>query len=390
MRNRYANVACGGMDVHYKFSTLTFRDADARVVVRETLRHEDRKKLREQLSRWPRGVPIVMEASFGWGWVSDEMEKVGLNPQLSNCYKVEQNRKAKGQVKTNRKDADLLSELPFEKGTWWKVWRAPPEVRDRREWMRYRADLVAASTATKNRIHAVFHRHGVFHEFSDLFGGQGRQFLQVLSASGRHAGGVLPEGAREALAGQMRVLMALRAELATVTWRLKGQLQRDALVKRLDGIPGIGLILAHTLAAEIGDIGRCPTQRKLAAYSCLAPQSEDSGEPDPKKPPLGRHLGSRGNLTLKWAFIEAAHGAVRHGGKWRAMFDRVTDGGRKNRGRGYIKVARELVKIVFVIWSRNVTYTETPQPRPGSKRPGGGQEHSRSGTGQPFHPMVQA
>jgi transposase len=280
--------------------------------------------------------------------------------------------------------------LPFEKGSWWKVWRAPPEVRDRREWMRYRADLVGVSTETKNRIHAVFHRHGVFHEFSDLFGGEGRRFLQALSAGGRHAGGVLPEGAREALAGQVRVLMALRAELATVAWRLKGQLQRDPLVKRLDGIPGIGLILAHTLAAEIGDIGRCRTHRKLAAYSCLAPQSEDTGEPDPKRPPLGRHLGSRGNLTLKWAFIEAAHGAVRHGGKWRAMFDRVTDGGRKNRGRGYIKVARELVKIVFIVWSRNVTYTETPRPRPGSERSGGGQEHSRSGTGQPFHPMVQA
>jgi len=390
MRNRYGSVACGGMDVHYKFSTVTFRDAEARVVMRETLRHEDRQKLREQLSRWPKGIPMVMEASFGWGWLSDVMEEVGLVPQLSNCYKVEQHRRAHGLAKTNKKDADLLSELPFDKRPWWHVWRAPPDVRDRREVMRYRAGLVAVSTETKNRIHAVFHRHGVFHEFSDLFGGKGRQFLMELASSGRHAGGVLPCAARDVLAGLVRVLMALRAELATVAWRLKGQLKRDPLVNRLDGIPGIGLILAHTLAAEIGDIKRCPTHRKLAAYSCLAPWSKDTGEPDPKRPPLGRHLGKMGNLTLKWAFIEAAHGAVRHGEKWRAMWDRATRCGSRDRNRGYIKVARELVKIVFIVWSRNVKYTETPPARPGSEGPCSGRKQSRPGTGQPFRPMVQA
>jgi transposase len=331
-----------------------------------------------------------MEASFGWGWLSDLMEEVGLMPQLSNCYKVEQHRKAQGIAKTNKKDADLLSELPFDKKPWWHVWRAPPEVRQRRECMRYRADLVRLSTGTKNRIHAVFHRQGVFYEFSDLFGGQGRRFLRALAVNGRHAGGVLPEAARDALAGHLRVLMALRAELATVTWRLKGQLKRDPLVKRLDGIPGIGLILAHTLAAEIGDIERFATDGKLASYSCLAPQSKDTGEPDPRRAPLGRHLGDRGNLVLKWAFIEAAHGAVRHGGKWRAMWDRATRSGRKDRNRGYIKVARELVRIVHIVWSRNVEYTEAPPPRPGSEGRCGGRRQSRPGTGQPSGAMVQA
>ncbi len=44
-------------------------------------------------------------------------------------------------VKTNDKDADLTSLLPFEATNWWEVWRAPKEVRDRREQMRYRARI---------------------------------------------------------------------------------------------------------------------------------------------------------------------------------------------------------------------------------------------------------
>ena len=53
MKNRYASVVCGGVDVHYKFSTVTFRDAAGRVVAREQLHHADREGLREQLARWP-------------------------------------------------------------------------------------------------------------------------------------------------------------------------------------------------------------------------------------------------------------------------------------------------------------------------------------------------
>jgi len=111
---------------------------------------------------------------------------------------------------------------------------------------------------------------------------------------------------------------------------------------------------------------------------------------------------------LKWAFIEAAHGAVRHGGKWRVPARRdSTDTPTAGRrvvaephlgwGRGYIKVARELVKVVQVVWAKGATYTETPPPRPGS-RPYGpygrrrrkAKRTSRSGTGQPCAAMVGA
>lgn len=390
MKKRYGSVAYGGMDVHRKFSNVTLRDGEGRVVVRERLDHLDRRKLRQHLSWWPKGTPVAMEASFGWPWVSDELAAAGHEPHLSNCYKVEQLRKARGLPKTNKKDADLLSLLPAEPTWWWEVWRAPPQVRDLREWMRHRKSLVAMQTEVKNRVHALFHRHGIFHPFSDLFGCQGRQFLRALGREGRHANGTLPVGTLEALRSDLRVLLALRAELATITWRLRDRLRRDPLTKRLKTIPGIGLVLANVVAAEIGQISRFRDHKALASYACLAPRSDDTGEPDPRRAPLGRHLGDRGNRTLKWAFIVAAHGAVKKGGKWRALFDRHTEGGTKNRGRGYIKVARGLVQVMFVVWSKDVAYTETPPPRPGRRPAKRRRSTSRPGTGQPGVAMVQA
>lgn len=387
---RNAKVAGVGVDVHYKFSQVTMRDAAGRVVGRERVDHADREALRQRLAAWPKAVPVVLEASFGWGWLSDLMEEAGLDPHLANCYKVERMRQARDPAKTNRKDADLLSWLPLEPTRWWEVWRAPPQVRDWREWMRYRADVVQMHVGVKNRVHALCHRHGIFYAFSDLFGAAGRRFLAALCESGRHAGGALPDGAREALRGLVKTSHHLRDLLAETTRHLRGELERDALSRRLMRIPGIGLILAHAIQAEVGDIGRFRHHRALASYACLAPRSVDTGEADPTRAPRGRHLGDRGNRTLKWAFIQAAHGAVRHGGRWRAMFDRHTAGGTRNRGRGYIKVARELAKVVFVVWSRDVDYTETPSPRPGSRAARRHRRTSRPGMGQPDVAMVKA
>ena len=355
MNTMYSTVACIGMDVHYKFSSVTFRDSAGNVVRRERLDHPDRARLQERISHWPPGKPVVLEASFGWGWLSDLMAEAGLDVHLSNCYKVEQMRKARGLVKTNKKDADLTSLLPLEASSWWEVWRAPREVRDLREQMRFRSDLVSLQTIVKNRIHALFHRHGVFHEFSDLFGSKGRVFLMDVFARGLSP---LSPQAQDAFRGQMLLLNHVRKQLASLERLLKKQLGKTPQIRRLKTIDGVGLILAHVLMAEIGHINRFRNHKALASYSLLAPCADDTGQADPTRAPLGRHLGTRGNKTLKWAFIEAAHGAVRHGGRWRAMFDRMTNGGKKDRNRGYIKVARELVKVVYAVWKKDVDYRE--------------------------------
>jgi transposase len=333
-----------------------------------------------------------------------------LDVQLSNCYKVEKMRKARDWVKTNKKDADLLSLLPEEREPWWRIWLAPPDVRDRREWMRYRADLVGVQGQTKSRICAVFHRHGIFHDFSDLFGGKGRAFLAELCREGRHAAGVLPEGALAALRGQVRLLDQIRTQLLEIARRLRKDMEHDELTRRLNTIPGFGQILSNVLKAEIGQIERFGgNHNRLAAYSLLGPRADETGEEDPTKTPLGRHLGHRGNRTLKWTFIEAAHGAVRHGGRFRAMFDRATKGGRMDRNRGYIRVARELVKVVTAVWKNGTSYQEIPPARPGSPQAASAGEQTkpqgrrmnrkqakqffgstRPGTGQLYRPMVPA
>jgi transposase len=375
-----------GLDCHRKFSLATARDRENRKVWRLRLEHKDREALRDCLVSWPAGTPVVLEGSFGWGWLSDELKDAGLEPHLASTRKLAAWRKARGLAKSDRIDSDLLSELwTQQQPRWWEVWLAPPEIRSQREWMRYRMALVGIQTGLKNRIHAVLHRHGILHEYSDVFGGQGRRFLsEVVQDEAR-----LPASGRATLKGYLALLDQVRRQIAQVTRELRRQLVKTAPGQRLRTIPGISWILSYTIVAEVGRIERFRSAKHLASYSLLAPRSDDSAiDPDDQdSPPIGRHVGHAGRRTLKWAWIEAAHGAICRDARMRGIYDRRTDGGKRDRNRGCIAVAHELCRVAYVLWKKDMDYRADRPARPGQRSEKG---NSRPEPGQPVAAMVAA
>ncbi len=358
-----SKIAAVGWDAHRRFSQVTMRDADAKIVGRQRIEHADRSGFREILSRWPAEVPVVIEATFGWGWIVNELIEVGLEPRLASTNKMSAWRKARGLPKSNRLDADLLSEVPFEKTEWWRVWVPPIEVRDARELLRHRMALVKMQTSLKNRMHALLHRHGILHDFSDLFGAGGRRFLQRLVGGADER---LRATGRATLKSELQLLDALRRQIAQATRAFRKRVEADANAKLLMTLPGVSWILAYTLLAEIGDIGRFPNGKHLASYALLAPIAHDSGDKSASAP--GRHVGWIGRDTLKWAYIEAARSAVRCDARFREIFNRRTDNGRRDRNRGYIAVARQMAMVTYSMWRHQQAYSATPPQRPGSEK----------------------
>ena len=80
-------VAQIGLDAHRKFSKVTARGEDNRIVWRERLEHGNRQHLRERLRSWPEGTPVILEGTFGWGWLCNELEAVALKPHLASSRK---------------------------------------------------------------------------------------------------------------------------------------------------------------------------------------------------------------------------------------------------------------------------------------------------------------
>src|SRR5262245_29540863 len=71
--------------------------------------------------------------------------------------------------------------------------------------------------------------------------------------------------------------------------------RRPRYVPLLCTVPGISWVLVYTIAAELGDINRFPSPRKLAGYSGLCPRVYQSGERDLRGP-----LSKQGPRYLRW------------------------------------------------------------------------------------------
>jgi len=85
------------------------------------------------------------------------------------------------------------------------------------------------------------------------------------------------------------------------------RVDRSARFRMLKTVTGIGPILAMTIALEVGDIGRFAGVGEFASYCrCVDSQRLSNGK---KKGEANRKCGNR---YLAWAFMEAAHFAIRN------------------------------------------------------------------------------
>ena len=105
--------------------------------------------------------------------------------------------------------------------------------------------------------------------------------------------------------GQPRLIDDLDRQIDACERALRRLGADHPYVPLLTTIPGIAWVLGYTIAAEIGDIERFASPKKLAGYSGLCPRVHQSGERDRRGP-----LAKNGPKYLRWALIEAAQHAA--------------------------------------------------------------------------------
>jgi len=132
-----------------------------------------------------------VEASGGWYWFVDELERAGLDVRLVNP--LEAKRRMGGKNKTDRLDAKGLATL-LRNGTLPEVWIPPAGLRELRGLMRTRLATRSYTTALGNRIHAALRRYGVMagEPPVDLFAKKNRLHLSVAIGRLRRKHGAPP------------------------------------------------------------------------------------------------------------------------------------------------------------------------------------------------------
>jgi transposase len=190
----------------------------------------------------------------GARFVHDRLELAGWEVEIADAQKV--NGLAPLACKTDRIDAWVLAELA-RRDLVPAIWLPDPRVRAEREHARWRLHLVRHRSSLKQRVHAVLLTHGKPCPVSDLFL-RGRQLLAQLG---------LPEPWQGTIEASLRLIDEPDREISDCERQLRRLGADHRYVPLLCTVPGISWVLAYTIAAEIGDIGRFPTPRKLAGYS---------------------------------------------------------------------------------------------------------------------------
>jgi transposase len=192
-------------------------------------------------------------------------------------------------------------------------------------------------------------KYGLTIEASDPFGVTARaQWREKLEA--------LPPQTHFVSQQLLAQLDFIQSQVETQEKRLRQLLKVTVAMQRLETLPGVGLILAATVALEIGDVGRFASHEHLASYAGTTPRVHASGD----KVRYGR-LRPDVNHYLKWAYVEAANIISLHQEHWKErhvvrLYRRLRD--RKGHTKAIGAVARHLAEASFWVLSRCENYRD--------------------------------
>lgn len=280
-------------------------------------------------------VHACVEMMSGAVWVRDRLESAGWRVEVADARKVKG--LAPLACKTDRVDARVLAEL-CRRDLVPSVWLPSLDDRALRERLKRRMHLVRMRTMARNRIHGLLTQWGLKLSTTRL---RQRDALELLEARG------MPEVWRRSVAEALAVIDLLDERLAPLEGELRPLARVDARVELLETIPGIGPLLGLSIAAEIGDVARFSSSRKLVAYAGLAPKVKQSGQSTRTGP-----LSKAGSKTLRWAAVEAAQQAWRESNPWHRLYrETAKRQGKTNAGKA--AVARKVLLAAWHVLSRN-------------------------------------
>jgi transposase len=282
-------------------------------------------------------VCAVIESMTGARFVHDMLEQAGWAVEIADAQKVKG--LAPLACKTDKIDSRVLATLS-QRDLVPAIWLPDPRVREERELARFRLHLVKHKSALKCRVHSTLINFGKPCPVTDLFGAEGRRLLARLR---------VPEPWRANITASVALIDDLEDQIAEINRRLKAGHAEHPYIPLLMSAPGIGWVLAFTIAAEIGEIERFPSPEKLAGYTGLCPRVNQSGDKD-RRGPLTKH----GPTYLRWALLEATMHALKHPA-YAQRYQRNKRRLGKQRGAkvAQIDIARRLTHAIWHMLSRN-------------------------------------
>lgn len=284
----------GGIDLHSNNNYLGILDENEKRVCKKKIPNELSEVLSVLRPYKKKMAGIVVESTFNWYWLVDGLMDNGYKVHLANPSAIKQYEGLKHS--DDKREAFHLAQL-LKIGILPEGYIYPKEERPVRDLLRKRSQLVRQRTSHILSFKNLASRNCGIQMSSNE--------VKNLSEEDVHA---LFQEEHLMIAGKaniatMRFLMEKIEEIEKVVLK-KAKLK--SAYRNLLTVPGIGKILALTIMFETGDMKRFAAVGNYVSYCrCVGSKRISNGKSK------GEGNRKNGNKYLSWAYVEAAHFAIR-------------------------------------------------------------------------------
>jgi transposase len=319
----------GAIDLHSNNNVLVLIDEQDRVVYERRLPNELPRVL-EQLARYRDDIQaMAIESTYNWYWLVDGLMEAGYEVRLVNTVAVTIYNGMK--YTDDEDDARHLAHL-LRLGILPTGYIYPKSERSVRDLLRKRSQMVRCRTAQILSIQNLVSRncgHGISQEDIRRLDDDAVRRLCENDPSR-----IL------AIQSNRVVLRCLDEQVDLLEKTVLKQAKMKPDFEKLLTIDGIGKVLGMTVMYEVGTIERFEKVGCFASYArCVESKRVSNGK---KK---GSNNGKNGNKYLSWAFVEAAHSAIRYNERIRRFFQRKK--AKRNATLAIKAVAHKLARATY-------------------------------------------
>jgi transposase len=290
-----------GIDYHQDSVQVCVLDDSGKRLVNRSVAN-DAAEVARVATRHGRPARVAIEACCGAADMAEELAtEQSLPVELAHPGYVA--RLKRSPDKTDLGDAQLLADLA-RVNYLPTVWLAPESTRQLRRLVRHRAQLVRRRKDVKLRIRGLLRENRLRCASATAWR---KAWIEWLTSEAP-----LADSDRFVLDDHLAELAALAARLAAVEAKISAAVADDSIVAKLLDLPGVGLVTAVTMRAEIGRFDRFDTGKQLARFCGVTPRNASSGA---RQADAG--LIQAGNPELRTVLIELAHRLIsRIQGRW--------------------------------------------------------------------------
>jgi transposase len=328
-----------GIDLHSNNCVVAVIDADDKVCCESRVANNLSKIIALLTPYRDSLVGIVVESTFNWYWLVDGLLDAGFPVRLANTAAITQydGLKYSGDEHDARHLAHLLRLNLLRFG-----YIFPPEWRAVRDLARKRLQMVRSRTLHVLAFETLYARQTGGHIGGDA--------VKKLEANQVAQWDWLDDAVLAAQAN-VEAIAAMERIIAQLEKRLHERVKLTPQYAALNTVPGIGEILSTVIMLETGPIERFTSAGNYASYArCVGSARFSNGK---KK---GEGNRKNGNAYLAWAFVEAAHFALRYSEPAKRFYERKK--ARANAALATKALAHKLARACYHMLKEQTVFDE--------------------------------